>query len=366
MDTTDPKIRFNSEGVCDHCETFYEQTLPRWRDKMSDRVKLEHFIEQIKFEGNGKEFDCILGLSGGIDSSYLTHIVAKEWGLKPLIFHVDAGWNSDIAVNNIEKLVDKLNLDLFTEVIDWDEMKNLQVAFFKSGVQHIDAPQDHAFFAVMYKFASQYNIKNILTGGNLSTECVRNPVDWMYYQSDSKQLKDIFRVFNGEDLKNFPTTSVLWHKIWLPLFRGIKVSRPLDMVQYNKDTAMTILTEEYGWKPYPQKHFESRFTKFYESYWLPERFGIDVRRVQFSSLILTQQMSRSEAIEKLTKPSFDEKIIEEEKDFICSKLSISRDDLEDFFNLEKRSYKDYKNSSNVYKFGAYVMRILNKELGGKR
>ena len=215
------------------------------------------------------------------------------------MFHVDAGWNSQIAVNNIEKLVDGLGLDLYTEVIDWEEMRDLQLAFFKSGVPHIDTPQDHAFFATMYKFAEQHRVRYILTGANLSTECIRNPIEWMYYQSDSVQLRDIHRRFGTRPLRSFPITSILRHKVYLPYIRRIRVVRPLNYVPYVKEDAMRLLQEKFGWQPYPQKHFESRFTRFYESYWLPKKFGYDTRRVQYSSLILTKQMTREEALEKL-------------------------------------------------------------------
>ena len=262
MDTTDSLIRFDNKGVCDHCLTFNKHTLPNWHTDQIGASRLERLVDSIRLSGRGKDFDCIIGMSGGIDSSYLTYLAKEKMGLRPLVFHVDAGWNSQIAVNNIERLTDGLGLDLFTEVIDWSEMRDLQLAFFKSGVPHIDTPQDHAFFATMYKFATQHNVKYILTGGNLSTECVRNPVEWMYYQSDSHQLLDIHKQFGTRPLKSYPVTSILWHKIWLPYFRGIKVVRPLDMVPYIKEEAKRLLMNRFDWQPYPQKHFESRFTKF--------------------------------------------------------------------------------------------------------
>ena len=226
MDTTDSAITFDAQGVCDHCRTFEAKIKPNWHTGERGEKELRDLIARIKRAGSGHDFDCIIGMSGGIDSSYLTYI-ATQYGLRPLVFHVDAGWNSQVAVNNIEKLVDKLGLDLYTEVIDWEEMRDLQLAFFKSGVPHIDTPQDHAFFATMYKFAEQHNVKYILTGANLSTECIRNPIEWMYYQSDSIQLRDIHRKFGTRPLQNFPTTSIFRHKIWLPYVKGIKVVRPL-------------------------------------------------------------------------------------------------------------------------------------------
>ena len=328
MDSSDSKIEFDQAGVCDHCRTYYSEILPIWNHGNRPKEELLNIIGSIKKKSRGKDFDCILGLSGGIDSSYLLHLVVKKFDLKPLVFHVDAGWNSQIAVNNIECMIDKLNLDLFTEVINWEEMKDLQLSFFKSGVPHIDAPQDHAFFASMYKFALKYNIKHIITGGNYSTECVRNPVEWMYYQSDSIQLKDIHKKFGIAPLKTFPITNILMHKFYLPYVKGIKLLRLLDFMPYNKNKAKNILIKEYNWQEYPQKHFESRFTKFYESYWLPERFGFDTRKVQYSSLILTEQMTRKEAMSLLKKPSYDVENIESDFNYIANKLDILVEDLE--------------------------------------
>tara|TARA_Y100000590_G_C15745825_1_gene1021959 strand:- start:4379 stop:5479 length:1101 start_codon:yes stop_codon:yes gene_type:complete len=366
MDTTDSKIKFDSNGICDHCNTFYKNILPNWQLGKNREKTLKEKISKIKKQSKNKDFDCILGISGGIDSSYLLYIVVKEFGLKPLVFHVDAGWNSQIAVNNIEKLVDGLNLDLFTVVINWEEMKDLQLSFFKSGVPHIDVPQDHAFFASMYKFASKYNVKYILTGGNYSTECVRNPKEWMYFQSDSIQLKSIHNQFGTIPLKSFPTTNILWHKFYLPFIKGIKVFRPLDYFSYQKDAAMDLLTKKFGYQKYPQKHFESRFTRFYESYWLPERFGYDTRKVQFSSLILTDQMKRKDALKELENTSYDTETINQDYEFVSNKLGISSEELKSYFDAPKKTYKDYKSQKTIYNIGSKLMRIIGIEKGGKR
>jgi len=307
-----------------------------------------------------------MGMSGGIDSSYLTYVVKEKYGLRPLVFHVDAGWNSQIAVNNIERMVDKLGLDLFTHVVDWEEMKDLQLSYFKSGVPHIDVPQDHSLFATMYDFASKYKIKFILTGGNYSTECVRNPIEWMYYQSDSIQLNDIHKKFGRKPLKNYKVTNILWHKVYLPYFKGIKLIRPLDFVPYNKEEAMQFLMDEFGWQKYPQKHFESRFTKFYESYWLPKKFGFDTRKVQYSSLILTGQMTREEALGNLSQPAYDEETIAQDFEYIATKLGISVEELQGYMDAPNKTYKDYKSQESIYQIGAKVMRALGLEKGGKR
>jgi len=366
MDTTDSSIVFDDDGVCDHCYTFRNAVKPRWDVEIKDIDGLLKIAGAIRDAGRGHDFDCIIGMSGGIDSSYLVYAATEIMDLRPLVFHVDAGWNSQIAVNNIERMVDGLGLDLFTEVIDWEVMKDLQLAFFRSGVPHIDTPQDHAFFATMYKFASKHGIKHILTGANYSTECIRNPVEWMYYQSDSWQIRDIHRRFGERSLKTFPLTSILWHKVWLPYVRRTKVLRPLNSMPYIKADARQFLIDRFGWQPYPQKHFESRFTRFYESYWLPVRFGYDVRKVQFSSLILTGQMTRDEALEELSRPPFDEATIGQEIEFVASKLDVTVDQLMGYMRLPKKTYRDYRNQEVIYRIGAKVMRALGMERGGKR
>ena len=366
MDTSDSLIHFDDLGVCDHCRTYEKKILPTWQMGEGRDDELTAIVNRIKRDGRGKDFDCILGMSGGIDSSYLLYLATEKLGLKPLVFHVDAGWNSQIAVNNIERLVDGLGLDLYTHVIDWQEIKNLQRAYFKSGVPHIDTPQDHAFFATMYKFASDNKIKNIVTGGNYSTECVRNPKEWMYHQSDSIQLRDIYKKHGDAPLKTYPITNILWHKVYLPYFKGIKLYRILDFLPYNKESATRFLVDNYGFERYPQKHFESRFTTFYGSYWLTKKFGYDTRKVQFSSLILTGQMSREEALLQLESPAYDPNTVHLDFEYIASKLDMSREELTECFDLPNRTYKDYANQEKLYLLGTRALNFLGKELGGKR
>lgn len=366
MDTSDSVITFDQKGVCDHCQTFYTKIKPNWHTDERGRAELDKLVSKIKKAGEGKDFDCIIGVSGGIDSSYLTWLAKHEMGLRPLVFHVDAGWNSQEAVNNIERLIEHLDLDLYTHVIDWEEMRDVQLAYFKSGVPHIDTPQDHAFFATMYKFATEHKVKYILTGANYSTECIRNPIEWMYYQSDSIQLRDIHRHFGTRPLHKFPTTSILRHKIYLPYIKGIQVVRPLNYVPYIKEEAIKLLTEEIGWQPYPQKHFESRFTRFYEGYWLPTKFGYDTRRVQFSSLIVTGQMTRVEALEKLKEPAYDPETIKHDFEYIATKLGITVEELRGYHQAPNKTYRDYKSQQAIYAMGAPLMRLFSLELGGKR
>jgi N-acetyl sugar amidotransferase len=366
MDTSDSRIVFNEEGVCDHCVGFQKNVVPTWRTDESGRAEAEKIIGAIRAAGKGKDFSCILGLSGGVDSSYLCHLAVKEFGLRPLVFHVDGGWNSELAVHNIQVMVEKLGLDLFTEVIDWDDMKALQLAFFKSGVPHIDIPQDHAFIATLYRYAERYGIRYILNGGNLSTECVRNPMEFLYYGTDMVQIRDILRRFGNVRLKSYPFSPILRHKLYLRYIRGVRVVRLLDYRPYVKQEAVQLLEREYGWKPYPQKHFESRFTRFYEGYWLRERFGFDTRRVQYSSLILTGQMTRKEALEKLAVPPFDQETADADFDYVASKLGISTEELRGYFRLPKKFYWDYRNQQGLFNLGARVLKALGIEKSIKR
>lgn len=366
MDTSDSRIVFDKQGVCDHCNDFHNNIRPNWHPDDIGRLQLQNIVSDIKKSGTKNDFDCLLGLSGGVDSSYMLHLVVKEFGLRPLVFHTDGGWNSELAVHNISNLVDKLGLDLYTEVINWEEMRDFQLTFFKSGVPHIDIPQDHAFIATMYKFAAKYNIKYILNGGNISTECVRNPMEWLYYGTDMAQIKDIIRRFGTVKMKTYPFSPIFRHKFYLRYIRGVKVIKPLNYLPYVKSEAVTLLEREYGWKVYPQKHFESRFTRFYEGYWLPERFGFDTRRVQFSSLILTGQMTREEALERLARPAYDPETIKDEFNYIATKLGITPDELRHYFTMPKKFYWDYKNHESLFSLGAKVLKATGAERSIKR
>lgn len=366
MDTTDPNIRFDANGICDHCQDFDNYVKPNWLTDDEGRQKLNKTFNKIKRRGKAKEFDSILGISGGVDSSYMLHLAVKEFGLRPLVFHVDGGWNSELAVHNINVMIDKLGLDLYTEVINWEEMKDFQLAFFKSGVPHIDIPQDHAFIATLYQFADKYKINYILNGGNISTECVQYPMKYYYYGTDMAQINDIRRRFGTLGMETYPFSSIYRHKIYLKYIRGVHVVKPLDYIPYQKKEAIDILEKEYGWKPYPQKHFESRFTKFFEGYWLPERFNFDPRRVQFSSLILTGQMTRKEALEQLERPSYDPETISDEFKYISTKLGITTDELLGYLKMPRKYYWDYRNQQHVFRAGATILRLIGVERVKKR
>lgn len=357
MDSSDSKIVFDERGWCEYCNNYHQNILPNWHPNERGMRELEPILEQIRKYGRGKEHDCIIGLSGGVDSSYVV-LLARKFGLRPLLFHVDAGWNSQQAVNNIEKLVDGLNLDLHTEVINWQEMKDLQLAFFKAQVPHLDTPQDHAFFAGLYNYAAKNGIKYILTGANYSTECVREPLEWHYHASDLRQLKDIHKRFGTRPLKTFPLADIFKFKVYYRLVKGVRVVKPLNHVPYFKEAAMQELADQFGWQRYAHKHYESRFTRFYEGYWLPTKFGYDKRRAHFSSLILTGQMTRDEALEKISKPAYDPEEIAQDFEYIATKLGLSVEELRVLHAGPNKTYKDYKNAMTFIDFGTRVLRAL--------
>ena len=358
MDTSDTKITFDARGFCDYCVNYREKIAPRWHHDLQNPRTLSEQIEQIKRDGRGREHDCLIGISGGVDSSYVTHLAKKEFGLRPLLFHVDAGWNSQQAVNNIEKLVDSLGLDLHTEVVNWQEMQDLQLAFFKAQVPHIDTPQDHAFFAGMYNFAAKNGFKYILTGANYSTECVREPLEWHYHASDLRQLKDIHRKYGNRQLKSFPLAGIFKFKLYYRYVKGVRVVKPLNHVPFIKDTATQLLVDLYGWQRYAHKHYESRFTRFYEGYWLPTKFGYDKRRAHFSSLVLTEQMSRADALERIAKPAYDVTTLAQDFEYIATKLNLTVDELRAIMAGPNKSYRDYANSMGLIDLGTKALRAV--------
>lgn len=362
MDTSDPNVMFDDQGKCDYCNNFESTIKPIWNTGERGRASLRQMAEVIRSSGKGKDFDCIIGLSGGLDSSYAAYVAKEKMGLRPLIVHVDAGWNTDQAVGNIEKLVDGLGLDLYTEVVNWDEMRRLQLAFLRSGIPDQDLVQDAAFFSGLYKFAREHSIKHIITGSNYSTECCREPEEWGGYLGIDKTLfSDIWRRFGEGELRSFPLTDILVYKVWYQKILGMKVHHPLNLVPFVKKDAEDELERLFGWQRFKHKHHESRFTRFYEDYWLPRRFGFEKRRAHFSSLIMTGQMSREEALERISRPEMDEHFHQQEFEFVASKLGLSVAGLQELFDSPKKTYRDYKNKRWLIGFGANALRWLGFE-----
>lgn len=364
MDTTDPEIVFDDAGVCNHCHEFDRLAATEWFPGGAGKPRLDKLLSEIKTWGQGRDYDCTIGLSGGTDSSYLAWLAVKEWGLRPLLVHVDTGWNSVHATRNIEGLVKKLGLDLFTFVIDWEEMRDLQVAFLKSGVANQDTPQDHAIFAKLFGFTTSHKVRYVLSGHNIATESVL-PRSWEYTASDDRHIRGIHKQFGTRPLKTLPIMSVfrLWAYNRMAPYRflpGLKIVKPLDYVDYNKDAAKQLLAREVGWQEYGAKHFESRFTKFFQAYCLPERFGYDKRRAHLSSLVLAGQMSRDAALAELEKPMYPPDELEEDLEFVRKKLELSENEFASILQAPTRHHTDYPSYATLAKAWRRVQSALKK------
>ena len=361
MDTSDPQIHFDEAGVCSHCHNFDNVTKKVWFPNDEGQKKLEAIFQKIKKEGEGQDYDCIIGLSGGVDSSYLA-LVLKNYNIRPLVVHVDAGWNSELAVYNIEQIVKYCNYDLHTHVVDWEEIKDLQLAYLKSGISNQDAVQDHIFFSSLYHFAMKNNIKYVISGGNIATECVF-PNTWHHAAMDAINLKSIHRKFGRLKLKNYKTIGFFKYFLYYPFVKGMTAIRPLNYMKYDKAQALQELQQKVGYKDYGRKHGESRFTKFFQNHYLPVKFDIDKRKAHLSSMILTGLISREEALVKLSEPLYDPKELVEDKAYIAKKLGISVSEL-DSLTLEKgKSYQEYGNWDVLYGMLLGMKKIMRRITG---
>ncbi len=361
MDTSDQKIIFDGEGVCNHCHEFDDVTSKRWFPNEEGANKLKSMVASIKLDGKGKEYDCIIGLSGGVDSSYLA-LIMKDYGLRPLVVHVDAGWNSELAVYNIEKTVKHCGYDLHTHVVDWQEIRDLQVAYLKSGVANQDVIQDHAFFASLYHFAVKNNIKTVISGGNIATESVF-PKAWHHSAMDAINLKAIHKKFGSLKLKQYKTISFLDYFFYYPFVKRMTVLRPLNFLPYHKENAIKTLKETVGYKEYGHKHGESRFTKFFQNYYLPEKFDMDKRKPHLSSQILSGEITREHALTELQTPLYEAGELSEDKVYVAKKLGLRLEELEQLVGSVGRDYAEYANWDSRYAFMQSVRVLVQKVLG---
>jgi N-acetyl sugar amidotransferase len=326
MDTTAPEIEFDQNGVCNYCKGHEEKVASTPFSKGDADELLKQLVARLKAEKSG-EYDSIVGLSGGVDSSYVAHQAVKL-GLRPLAVHFDNGWNSELAVKNIEQIVKRLKLDLITFVIDWEEFRDIQRSFFKANVIDIEMVTDHAIFAAMYQIANKHNIRYILSGTNAATESI-TPSAWYHFKFDLRNLKAIHKRFGKLPIKRYPTLSV-WEMAWNHYIRGAKSVSLLNYLPYRKDEAMQILEKELGWQYYGGKHYESIFTKFYQAHILPEKFGVDKRRIHLSDLIMNGEVTRQEALEELEKPIYDSFQLEQDRDYVGKKLGFSKEEFSDY------------------------------------
>jgi len=335
-------FQLDENGICNYCHEYREKEKKRIIPKNRRNDALNQIVERIKKEGKNKAYDCLIGVSGGVDSTYTAYLV-KQLGLRPLAVHFDNGWNSELAVKNIQNILEKLGIDLYTYVTNWHEFKNLQLSFLKASTPDGEIPSDHAILATLYKSASKHKIKYIISGNNFKTEGVM-PRLWAYGHIDWKYIRAVHKKFGNEKLKTFPYFT-LSKFLWLTFVRKIKMASILNYIDYNKDEAMEVLIKDLEWKYYGGKHYESTYTKFYQGIILPQKFHIDKRKLHLSALILSNQMTREQALEELKKPIYPPDSIEQDKDYVIKKFEIERNTFDTIMSESNKYFIDYPNNS---------------------
>lgn len=359
MDETDPSIVFDESGRCNHCKEAKILIRDRCYTGEVGNEKIKAIVKKIKAENKNNDFDCIIGLSGGADSSYLAYLASKIWGLRVLAVHVNAGWNSEVAESNIENLVKKCGITLHTYVVDWEEVRDLQLAYLHSGLANQDVPQDHVFFAVLYKLAVKEKIKYVFTGHNIATESIL-PKDWGYNAMDSRQLKHIHKRFGSNIRRSYKTIGFFYRYVYLPYIYGIKILYPLNYLDYDKELVKEELKNLLGWKDYGMKHGESVFTRFFQNYWLPTRYGFDKRKAHLSSLIVSGKITRQEALIEIQKPLYDEITLNNDKAYICRKLRIGYDKFDELLNSDNKTFRDYPSYFQLFNYAMKINNYLRK------
>jgi N-acetyl sugar amidotransferase len=354
MDTTDPDIQFDENGISNHWYKYQEMAKKHLADDVEMKRRLGVLVDQIKADGKGKQYDCIIGVSGGVDSTYVAYIV-KELGLRPLAVHFDNGWNSELAVKNIEKILNTLNIDLFTYVVDWEEFKDLQMAFLKASTPDSEIPTDHSIIALLYQLAAKYNIKYVLNGVNVKSESIM-PIKWGYGYYDLTYIKDLQKRFGTRKLKTLPTISLL-KLAYYSKVKKIQFLPILNYVPYEKEDAMKLIKDKLGWIYYGGKHYESIYTRFFQSYILPNKFKIDKRRAHLSNLICSEQITREEALEEIKKVTYDPLLMQEDKEYVIKKFGITEEAFHDIMNRPTKIFLDYQNN---FGFLQSIKKMINR------
>lgn len=348
MDTiADPDIVFDRNGISNYYYEYERKAKLRLFNSEKDRYRFDGVIQKLKQAGRNREYDCIIGVSGGVDSTYVAYL-AKQQGLRPLAIHFDNGWNSELAVKNIEHILDKLKIDLVTYVIDWEEFKSLQLAFLRASTPDGEIPTDHAIMAVLFRIAHEKKIKYILNGNNFETESIMPPT-WSYGHIDWKYILTINERFGGRELIDYPYLTPLRYAYYT-FASGVRIVSILNYLQYKKDEAMKILQNELGWKYYGGKHYESIYTRFFQGYILPQKFSIDKRKAHLSSLIFSKQITREQALEELKNPIYPHDLFDEDKAFVIKKLSLTEESFNKIMALPPKTYRDYPNQSDFLNF----------------
>jgi N-acetyl sugar amidotransferase len=348
MDTSDPDITFADNGWCNHCTGWFARSTFYALPLEVRMQKLQTLAEEIKRRGRGRDYDCIIGVSGGVDSSFVA-IKVKELGLRPLAVHVDNGWNSEKAVGNIKRILDPLHIDLSTLVLNWREFRELQLAFLRAATPDSEIPSDHAIVAAFYAASKRHHVGYCLSGINFRTEGIHVRA-WSQGHLDSRYIKSVYKEFTGKRLQHFPLipVSTLVHNIVLHNPTNVFL---LDYFDYDKQAAKRLLIDQYGWEDYGGKHYESVYTRFYQGWILPHKFGYDKRRMHLSTLICSGQMTRAAALTEISAPAYPPEWVEPDKIFVTKKLGISREEFDAIMASAKKTYSDYPNLQNHWAFG---------------
>jgi N-acetyl sugar amidotransferase len=355
MDTVaDPDITFDQDGVCNYYHEYHEKAKLRlFHDQPQ---KLTQILEKIKASAKDKDYDCLIGVSGGVDSTYVAYLV-KQWGLRPLAVHLDNGWNSELSIKNIEKTLNVLGIDLYTEVLDWEEFKAMQIAFLRSATPDLEIPTDHAIYSCLFKIANEKGIKYIIYGNNFASESVL-PVSWSYGHLDWYYITQILKKFgNGLRLRSFPNITIPKY-IYYTFIKGIRIVSILNYIQYTREEAMDVLQNKLDWKYYGGKHYESIYTRFFQGYILPQKFKIDKRKAHLSTLIFSGQLTREQALMELKKDTYPDSLMEEDREFVIKKFNLTREEFDAIMNLPNKTFRDYSNSSKLFKFLRKMLNVL--------
>jgi N-acetyl sugar amidotransferase len=346
MDDSFSGIEFDPAGQCDSCRDAFRRKSHEWWPGEEGEARMHRLVAALKKQGRRKKYDAMIGLSGGVDSAYLAHLMRREYGLRLLAVHVDGGWDTEPAVRNIESMVRGLDLDLHTHVVEWQEMRDLQVAFLRASVLNQDIPQDHAFFVALYRTAAKFGIGQFLSGINFATENIVPP-NWGFSSMDGKHVRAVHRRFGRSTLRTFPVMS-LTEYLWITrVRRQPTIARPLNYGSYAKPRAKILLQANYGWSDYGGKHGESRFTKFYQEIYLPRKFGVDKRRLHLSSLIVSGQMSRDEALAELAEPLIQPDEARRDIKFVAKKLELRPTELEALIDAPAVRHSTYPNQMGL-------------------
>lgn len=361
MDSSDPEITFDDEGVCHHCRNYDKQIALYVKRDAAGWKEIEDIAAEIRKEGAGKRYDCIIGLSGGVDSTYVAYLVVRRLGLRPLAVHMDNGWNTEIAVRNIENIVTRLGIDLHTVVLDWEEFKDLQASFVRAGVPDCEIPTDHAIGAVLYKTAIEHGVRYIIGGSNLATEQMV-PRTWSSGHGDWRYIRTVQEQFGKVPLKSYPHYTFWEHAIYWPYIREMKMVYVLNYIEYNKFEAIELMKKELGWVSYGDKHHESIYTRFYQTQYLLRKFDADKRRPHLSCLVNDKRMTRAEALAELQKPPIDEEIANTDRDFVLKKLGLSQEEYRRIIEAPPKTYWDFPSDEKFFPDARYRWALQNLDL----